>query len=184
MLRSALLVGLVVIASALAVGTVRAKEPLTFEKIVIAGGGRIDSPIAITEETDLAGTALDSVMPANPQEDFGTAYRVLLDPVGSDEPFAVTYYASRTGDRGYIYRAETVSIGNGTLDPGWTRPSQELENALREYGAVNAEGTAGSGSEFEMWPVVIPVGIVTFVLVILISALLIRKGWRRLPQTA
>lgn len=110
---------------------------LTFEKVVILGGGGIEEAVEITDPRDLAGSALDSIRPATPaMEDLGTAYELVLYAAGSAVTFDVAYFASRRGDRGFIYQPELVLIGGGQISPGWSQPSQPLEDTLRNYGAV------------------------------------------------
>jgi len=158
---------------------------LTFDKVVIVGGGNLSAPVAITDASDIADSALDSIRPqAPPSDELGTAYRLLLYPEGSDVTMAVTYYASKSGDRGYIYRAEAVSIGGGTIDPGWDRPSEALESALRKYGAANiAAGTEGSGLGPQR---LVIVAVVAAPVLLLIAALgwLLNSRRRSLSATA
>ena len=130
-------------------------EALTFERVVILDGGRIKAPVEIIDQSDLADSALDSIAPnVPPQDDLGTAYRLFLYPKASDVTMKVTYYASRNGERGYIYRADPVYIGGGTLHPGWVRPSPALESTLRRYGAVNLADSGGSPAT--NWHVIAP----------------------------
>ncbi len=98
---------------------------LTFEKVVILEGGDIIEPVEITDKADLVRSGFDSAGPSVPQRDaLGTAYRLILYPEDSNVTFEVTYYASRTGDRGYIHQEKPVFIGGGTLHPGWTQPTK------------------------------------------------------------
>lgn len=157
MAKRALLIGVVLLVayllSALTAGAAQAKdEGLTFARIVITSGGQLTRPVEITDASDLAGSALDSIRPSvPPQEDLGTAYRLVLYPKGSDATIEVTYYASRRGDRGYIHQAQAVLLDpatSGTLGPGWSRPTQALEATLRKYGVVDvplAEGLPATG---------------------------------------
>ena len=110
---------------------------LTFEKVVILEGGDITQPVDITDKGDLVRSGFDSAGPSVPQRDaLGTAYRLILYPKDSNVTFEVTYYASRTGDRGYIHQEKPVFIGGGTIHPRWTQPTQALELTLRNHGAV------------------------------------------------
>ena len=153
---SGLLIASAAIALVLAAPAAEAKETaLTFEKVVILEGGKLSEPVEITSQADLANSALDSVRPKiPPQDDLGTPYGLFLYAQGSGVTMEVTYYASRNGERGYIYRADPVYIGGGTLHPGWVRPSPALESTLRRYGAVNLADSGGSPAT--NWHVIAP----------------------------
>lgn len=133
---------------------------LTFEKVVILAGGDITEPVKITDKADLADTALDSMRPSGPpQDDLGAAYQLILHPEGSDTTMEVIYYASRSGERGYIYQEKPVSLGGGTLHPGWSRPSPALESTLRNHGAVDLP--AHSEGFFSAWTISLIVAALT-----------------------
>ena len=111
---------------------------LTFDKVVILAGGNITEPVEITDKADLVRSGFDSAGPSVPQRDvLGTAYLLIVYPKDYDVTFEVTYYASRTGDRGYIHQEKAVFIGGGTSLAGWTQPTQAMESILRKYGAVD-----------------------------------------------
>ena len=133
---------------------------LTFEKVVILAGGDITEPVEITDKADLVRSGFDSSGPSLPQRDtLGTAYRLILYPKDSNVTFEVTYYASRTGERGYIYQEKPVSLGGGTLHPGWSRPSPALESTLRNHGAVAL--SAHSEGFFSAWTIPLIVAALT-----------------------
>ena len=134
---------------------------LTFEKVVILVGGDITEPVEITDKADLADTYLDHrVRPGGPpQDDLGAAYQLTLHPEGSDTTMEVIYYASRSGEQGYIYQEKPVSLGGGTLHPGWSRPSQALELTLRNHGAVALP--AHSEGIFSAWTISLIVAALT-----------------------
>lgn len=162
----------------LAAHAVEAKDILTFQRIVIVEGGSIAEPVEITDEADLVNTFLDIQPGVPPKDDLGTAHQLILYPDGSDVTMKVTYYASLSGERGYIHREKPVSIGNGTLGPGWARPSQELESTLRNYGVVNLATQAG-GLDVKLWQAIaIPLGVATFALVALAVAWILRSKRR------
>ena len=166
----------------LAAHAVEAKDILTFQKIVIVEGGSIAEPVAITDEADLVNTFLDIQPGVPPEDDLGTAYQLILYPDGSDVTMDVTYHASLSGERGYIHRERPVSIGNGTLGPGWARPSQAFESTLRTYGAVNLTTQAGGLNEKVWQAIAVSLGAGTFALVTLASAWILRR-MRRSAKT-
>ena len=133
---------------------------LTFEKVVILAGGDITEPVEITDKADLADTALASMRPSGPpQDDLGAAYQLILHPKGSGTTMEVIYYASRSGERGYIYQEKPVSLGGGTLHPGWSRPSPALESTLRNHGAVAL--SAHSEGFYSAWTISLIVAALT-----------------------
>jgi hypothetical protein len=160
-----ILLAITTVAAVLGVALVEAKDgPLTFDKIVIASGAGITSPVEITGAADLRGTGLDSIRPSIPApDDLGTAYRLILYPDNSDATIEVTYYPSKSDDRGYIYQDKSVSLGGGTLGPGWSRPTPELESALRDHGAANAV-TQSDGFALDSWKALVPIAAAALIL--------------------
>ena len=133
---------------------------LTFEKVVILAGGDITEPVEITDNADLVRSGFDSSGPSLPQRDaLGTAYRLILYPKDSNVTFEVTYYASRTGDRGYVHQEKPVFIGGGTIHARWTQPTQAMELTLRKYGAVDLP--AHSEGSFSGWTIPLIVAALT-----------------------
>ncbi len=172
--RGALLCALALIALASAQGVGAKDRILTFQKIVILEGGANTQSVGITDKVDLAGTALDSIRPNQPpQDDLGTPYRLVLYPHNSDVPIEVAYYASRSGNRGYIHQEEAVSLGGGTLHAGWNQPTPAMEATLRKYGAINLTSNSG-GLRFEIWQ-----AITILVGVAMLALVAITLAWRR-----
>jgi len=175
-----ILLAITTVSVVLSVSVVEAKDgSLTFDKIVISSGGDMTNPVEITGAGELQGTGLDSIRPSVPaSEDLGTAYRLILYAENSDATIDVTYYPSKSGERGYIYQATAVSLGGGTLSPGWSRPTPELESGLSNHGAVNVVAQA-DGFTLYSWRLLISIAAAALILTAGLAVQLLRGNGRR-----